>query len=235
MKVIVAVDRYWGIGAKNDLLFKLPMDMMRFRALTSGHTVLMGYNTLLSFPGGKPLKNRRNIVLAPEGVERDDCVVVHTLDELLALLKEEDTDQAFVVGGAMFYHTMLPYCKEALITKVDGQAGGRALRQFGSTPQLGIGGKGRSHRGQRPPHSILHIPQQRRQTFLNRYNKSRTRLECGFFCASMDYSASISSNQMRTVASEGIRQSPRGDKATVPTLAPSGMGLRLNCWEKKRI
>ena len=119
MKVIVAVDRYWGIGAQNDLLFKLPMDMMRFRALTSGHTVLMGYNTLLSFPGGKPLKNRRNIVLAPEGVERDDCVIVHSLDELKEVLKGEDADQAFVIGGAMFYHTMLPYCKEALITKVD--------------------------------------------------------------------------------------------------------------------
>ena len=119
MKVIVAVDRYWGIGAQNDLLFKLPMDMMRFRALTNGHTVLMGYNTLLSFPGGKPLKNRRNIVLAPEGVERDDCVIVHSLDQLKEVLKGEDADQAFVIGGAMFYHTMLPYCKEALITKVD--------------------------------------------------------------------------------------------------------------------
>ena len=119
MKVIVAVDRYWGIGAQNDLLFKLPMDMMRFRALTNGHTVLMGYITLLSFPGGKPLKNRRNIVLAPEGVERDDCVIVHSLDQLKEVLKGEDADQAFVIGGAMFYHTMLPYCKEALITKVD--------------------------------------------------------------------------------------------------------------------
>ncbi len=119
MKVIVAVDRYWGIGAKNDLLFKLPMDLLRFRALTSGHTILMGYNTLLSFPGSKPLKNRKNIVLAPEGVERDDCVIVHSMEALKEVLKGENLEQAFVVGGAMFYHTMLPYCSEALITKVD--------------------------------------------------------------------------------------------------------------------
>ncbi len=117
MRAIVAVDKKWGIGKQNDLLFNLPEDMKFFRQKTANKTVCMGYNTLLSFPNSKPLKNRVNIVLAPEGVERDDCIVVHTLEELsLELKKYEDV---FVIGGAMFYKTMLPYCEEVFVTKVD--------------------------------------------------------------------------------------------------------------------
>ena len=123
MKAIVAVDMKWGIGKNNDLLFDIPEDMKFFREKTKGMTVCMGYNTLLSFPGSKPLKNRVNIVLAPEGVERDDCVITHTLQELSIELKKYNTDEVFVVGGAMFYKTMLPYCTEVLVTKVDADGG----------------------------------------------------------------------------------------------------------------
>lgn len=119
MKTIVAVDIKWGIGKKNDLLFSIPEDMAFFRKTTMGKVCCMGYNTLLSFPGSKPLKNRTNIVLAPEEVERDDCTVVHTLDELFCELKKYDSDEIYVIGGAMFYKTMLPYCDEYLITKVE--------------------------------------------------------------------------------------------------------------------
>ena len=68
MKTIVAVDKNWGIGKKNDLLFSLPEDMAFFRRTTLNKVCCMGYNTLLSFPGSKPLKNRTSIVLAPEGL-----------------------------------------------------------------------------------------------------------------------------------------------------------------------
>ncbi|MBR2870198.1 MAG: dihydrofolate reductase [Clostridia bacterium] len=123
MKAIVAVDRKWGIGKKNDLLFSLPEDMKYFREKTAGKTVCMGYNTLLSFPNSKPLKNRVNIVLAPEGVTRDDCTVVYTLEQLSKELKKYNTEDVFVIGGAMFYRTMLPYCSEVLVTKVDADGG----------------------------------------------------------------------------------------------------------------
>ena len=56
-------------------------------------------------------------------MERDDCTVVHTLDELFAELKKYDSDEIYVIGGAMFYKTMLPYCDEYLITKVDADGG----------------------------------------------------------------------------------------------------------------
>ena len=118
MKSIVAVDKNWGIGKNNDLLFNIPEDMKFFRETTLNKVVIMGSNTLLSFPGSKPLPKRTNIVLYPGG-ERDDCIVVQSLEELSAKLKEYDTDDVYVIGGAMFYRTMLPYCSEALITKVD--------------------------------------------------------------------------------------------------------------------
>lgn len=123
MKAIVAVDKNWGIGKKNDLLFSLPADMAYFRQNTSGKVVVMGSNTLKSFPNGKPLKNRTNVVLYPGGELRDDCIIVQSLDELREELKKYNADDIFIVGGAMFYRTMLPYCSEVLVTKVDADGG----------------------------------------------------------------------------------------------------------------
>lgn len=123
MKTIVAVDEKWGIGKKNDLLFSIPLDMKFFREKTSGKVVIMGSNTLKSFPGGNPLKNRTNIVLYPGGEKRDDCIIVDSLDELKEEVKKYNSDDVFVIGGAMFYHTMLPYCDTAYITKVEKDGG----------------------------------------------------------------------------------------------------------------
>ena len=123
MKAIVAVDKKWGIGKKNDLLFTLPEDMKYFREKTLNKVVVMGSNTLKSFPNGKPLKNRTNIVLFPGGEKRDDCIVVDSLDELKEELKKYPADDVFIIGGAMFYKTMLPYCSEVLVTKVNADGG----------------------------------------------------------------------------------------------------------------
>lgn len=124
MKAIVAVDKNWGIGKKNGLLFSLPEDMKFFREKTMNKVVVMGSNTLKSFPNGKPLKNRINVVLFPGGEKRDDCVIVQSLDEMKEELKKYNTDDVFVIGGAMFYKTMLEFCSEVYVTKVDadGQA-----------------------------------------------------------------------------------------------------------------
>ena len=123
IRAIVAVDEKWGIGKKNGLLFDLPLDMKFFRETTSGKTVCMGYNTLLSFPNGKPLKNRKNIVICPDGVTGDGFIAVHDMPEMLETIGKEDGD-VYVLGGAYFYKSMLPYCDEVLVTKVkaDGNA-----------------------------------------------------------------------------------------------------------------
>lgn len=127
MKTIFAVDNKWGLGKKNDLLFNLKADMRHFVEHTRGKVVVMGSNTLLSFPGGMPLKNRVNIVLNPNGTDEDantkGYVLVRSLDELFAAIKQYDQDNVYVVGGAMMYHTLLPYCETAYVTKVDADGG----------------------------------------------------------------------------------------------------------------
>ena len=127
MKTIFAVDNKWGLGKKNDLLFNLKADMRHFVEHTRGKVVVMGSNTLLSFPGGMPLKNRVNIVLNPNGTDEDATtkgyILVRSLDELFAAIKQYDQDNVYVVGGAMMYHTLLPYCETAYVTKVDADGG----------------------------------------------------------------------------------------------------------------
>jgi len=119
MNAIVAVDNQWGIGKNNDLLFHLPADMKYFRQKTLNKVVAMGSNTLLSFPNSKPLKNRTNVVLFPGGEQRDDCIILQSLQEMKEHLAQYNSEDVFVIGGAMFYSTMLDYCDTVYVTKVD--------------------------------------------------------------------------------------------------------------------
>ncbi len=123
MKGIVAVDEKWGIGKDNGLLFGIREDMKFFRETTKNKVVVMGSNTLRSLPNGNPLKNRVNVVLS-KTLKRDDCIVVNDTVSLGKALKEYDTDDVYVIGGAKVYKLLLDYCEEILVTKVraDGQA-----------------------------------------------------------------------------------------------------------------
>lgn len=122
IKAIVHADKEWGIGKGNDMMFSLPKDMKFFRETTMGHTVVMGGNTLRSFPGQKPLKNRVNIVLS-RGQVRDDCVIVRSYDELKTAMKDRENEEIYVIGGGEVYKALLPYCHEVLVTKVDAVGG----------------------------------------------------------------------------------------------------------------
>lgn len=125
IRAIVHADKEWGIGKNNDMMFSLPTDMKFFRQTTLGHTVVMGGNTLRSFPGGNPLKNRVNIVLS-RGQVRDDCVIVRSYDELFKELKNRKDEDIYIIGGGEIYKALLPYCDEALVTKVD-EVGGATV------------------------------------------------------------------------------------------------------------
>lgn len=133
MNAIVAVDEKWGIGKNNDLLFHIPADMKFFREKTLNKVVVMGSNTLLSFPDSKPLKNRINVVLYPGG-KREDCLVAQNMQELVKILSQFPTEDIFVVGGAMFYKTMLAYCDKVYVTKV--KADGDATHFFENLDKL---------------------------------------------------------------------------------------------------
>ncbi len=127
MQAILHCDSKWGIGKRNDLMFKLPLDMKYFRTTTKGKVVVMGSNTLLSFPESKPLKNRTNIVLWPGGnrqkAKEDGFVMVENLDELFKEISKYPSEDVFIIGGAMMYHTMLPYCEKVYLTKVEADGG----------------------------------------------------------------------------------------------------------------
>ncbi len=118
MKAILCVDKKFGIGRNNDLLFSLPSDMKFFRQMTKDKVVVVGENTLRSFPSEKPLKNRINIVIS-ENLERDDCIIVRSKAALFEEIKKYDTDSVFVIGGASVYNMMFPYCESVYVTKVD--------------------------------------------------------------------------------------------------------------------
>ncbi len=122
IRAIVHADKKWGIGKGNDMMFSLPKDMKFFRETTMGHTVVMGGNTLRSFPNQKPLKNRVNIVLS-RGHVQDECIFVRSFDELKAEMKKRENEEIYVIGGGVIYKELLPYCHEVLVTKVDAVGG----------------------------------------------------------------------------------------------------------------
>ena len=114
MQAIVCVSENWGVGRDGRLLFHISADLKRFRALTTGKTVVYGSRTLKTFPNGKPLPNRRNVILTRSETPIEGAELAHTADEARALL---DGD-AIVVGGASVYTLLLPYCDRVLVTKV---------------------------------------------------------------------------------------------------------------------
>ena len=122
IRAIVHADKQWGIGKNNDMMFSLPKDMKFFRETTLGNVVVMGGNTLRSFPNEKPLKNRENIVLS-RGQVRDDCMIVPDFDSLKKAMKEREDKDIYVIGGGVIYKELLPYCQEVLVTKVEAIGG----------------------------------------------------------------------------------------------------------------
>lgn len=119
MTEILSLSENNGIGKDNSLLFHIPEDMIFFRQTTLNKTVVMGRKTLESFPNGKPLPKRRNIVLSRGMENRDDIDIVRNTDELFSLIKDIPTDELFVIGGAEIYKLLLPYCDKLLITHVN--------------------------------------------------------------------------------------------------------------------
>jgi len=115
LTIIVATDSNNGIGINNTLPWHLPEDLAHFKRLTSGHPIIMGRKTFESI--GRPLPNRRNIVISRnpgwqhEGVER-----VGSLEEAQALVA--GAGEAFVIGGAQVYQQAMPLVGKLVITRI---------------------------------------------------------------------------------------------------------------------
>ena len=116
MDLIVNVTENWAIGQDNRLLVSIADDLHRFYRLTKERTVILGRKTLETFPGGRPLRGRRNLILSGNpSFYVDGATVVHSLSELReAVLPGE---RLSVIGGASVYELLLPYCDTAYVTK----------------------------------------------------------------------------------------------------------------------
>ncbi|MGN0485353.1 MAG: dihydrofolate reductase [Lachnospiraceae bacterium] len=120
MNIIAAVDENWAIANKGQLLVRIPDDMKFFAHVTTNKVVVMGRKTLESFPDGRPLKNRINIVLSrSQSYQVKDAICVHSMEELKEELKKYRSEDVFIIGGAQIYEQLLDQCELAYITKID--------------------------------------------------------------------------------------------------------------------
>jgi len=118
--IIAAIDKNNALGFKNKLLFYLPDDLKRFKALTTGHTVVMGRKTFDSLPKGA-LPNRRNIVLSRSTqLQLPGAEVYASLEE--ALKHCEEDEQVFIMGGASVYKQAMPLADRLYMTEIDAEA-----------------------------------------------------------------------------------------------------------------
>ena len=117
MEAIVAVYSDWGIGCCGTQPVVVPEDRKHFRNVTADAAVIVGRRTLADFPGGKPLKNRVNIVLTSQNIEIEGAIVVHSVEE--ALLEAGKTARCLCIGGESVYKQFMPYVDKVYVTKVE--------------------------------------------------------------------------------------------------------------------
>ena len=116
LNIIVCMAKNRAIGRNNQLLYHLRNDLRRFKALTTGHTVIMGRRTFESLPKGA-LPNRRNIVLTRGSQQWPNTEVYTSLDD--ALKHCSDNEEVFIIGGSTVYHEALPLANKLFLTLVD--------------------------------------------------------------------------------------------------------------------
>jgi len=114
VSIVVAISENHAIGKDNKLLWYLPNDLKHFKNITIGHTIIMGRKTYESV--GKPLPNRRNIIITRQNMTIEGCEVVNSIEAALALCSNEA--EVFIVGGAEIYKQSLSKTDRIYITIV---------------------------------------------------------------------------------------------------------------------
>lgn len=114
--IIAAVAKNRAIGYQNKLLYWLPNDLKRFKALTTGHTIIMGRHTFESLPKGA-LPNRRNVVLSRSQTSFPGCDTYASLDEALRHCAPDE--DVYIIGGASVYEQAIDKADQLCLTEVD--------------------------------------------------------------------------------------------------------------------
>jgi len=119
MDAIVAVDLDWGIGYQNELLFRIKADLKRFKDMTQGQVVILGRKTLQTFPGGRPLPARVNLVVSRNpSLVIEGATVCHSRAEVLTAVALYPDKHVYVIGGSSIYREFLPDCQHVYVTRV---------------------------------------------------------------------------------------------------------------------
>jgi len=113
VKIIVAMSKNRVIGNNNSLIWNLPSDLKRFKRLTTGNTIVMGRKTYESI--GRPLPNRRNIIITRKKSEIKDCEVVNSITEALMLCNND----CFIIGGGEIYKQSIDIAEKIYLTLID--------------------------------------------------------------------------------------------------------------------
>jgi dihydrofolate reductase len=117
LKILVAFDENRVIGKNNTLIWHLPADLKRFKALTTGHVIIMGRKTFESI--GKPLPNRMTIVISRQAdLQIEGAIITHSVEEAILKAKSLTREDIFIVGGAEIYALSLPLADQILVTQL---------------------------------------------------------------------------------------------------------------------
>ena len=117
ISLIAAIGKNNELGKENKLIWNLPGDMKFFRETTNNHTVIMGYNTYLSI--GRPLPNRRNVVLTSKDIDNENIYVYHKIGDLIK--NEIKDEEIFIIGGASMYNYFYDLASRMYLTLVDAE------------------------------------------------------------------------------------------------------------------
>ncbi len=118
ISLIACISKNRGLGLNNQLLYKIPEDLKRFREVTKGHAVIMGSKTFESI--GRPLPNRTNIVISRDvNFQTPGCIVVHSIDDALKKAREVEKSEIFIIGGAQIYAQTISLANKLYLTLVD--------------------------------------------------------------------------------------------------------------------
>ncbi len=115
--MIVAYGKNWEIGLNNQMIWHIPEDFKNFKAITSGHHILMGRKTFESI--GKPLPNRTSLVLTRGEFEHEGVHTFSDLQEAFNFARKSAEEELFIIGGANIYETLFPYVDKMYLSEVD--------------------------------------------------------------------------------------------------------------------
>lgn len=122
ISAIAAIGTNRVLGKNNELLWRIPDDLKRFKNLTTGHVIIMGRKTFDSI--GKPLPNRTNIVITRDAAwQHEGVVAASSIEAALAQAKKIDSE-IFIIGGAQIYAQALPHIERLYLTLIDDEKDG---------------------------------------------------------------------------------------------------------------